>query len=202
LEDTLASRTVQITMQRSFNPEIKEKEVTLNNPDFQEIRDALFLVAMSYAPTVKKLYEEITRPEAVEFGDREFNLFKPVLAIGRAIGIDGVEERLIAFQNAAYRNKVAEYNRSAPENVLLQFLLDTVTKDDWFRSDELHTRFVVYLKNNGIDLNVMVTKPFMGTLIKKLGIVSESRRSPDRTCTLYHLKVGEIKKVAENYQVT
>jgi DNA primase catalytic core len=202
LEDTLASRTVQITMQRSFNPEIKEKEVTLSNPDFQEIRDALFLVAMTYAPTVKKLYEEITRPDSVEFGDREFNLFKPILAIGRAIGIDSVEERLIAFQNAAYRNKVAEYNRSAPENVLLQFLLEMITEDSWHRSDEIHTRFVNYLKNNGIDLNVMVTKPFMGTLIKKLGIVSESRRSPDRTCTLYRLQVEVLKRVAENYQVT
>ena len=202
LEDTLASRTIQITMQRSFNSEIKEKEVTLSNPDFQEIRDALFLVAMSYASTVKKLYEEITRPESVEFGDREFNLFKPILAIGRAIAIDGIEERLVAFQNAAYRNKVAEYNRSAPENVLLQFLLDSVTKDDWFRSDEIHARFVVYLKNNGIDLNVMVTKPFMGTLIKKLGIVSETRRSPDRACTLYRIEVEVLKRVAENYQVT
>ncbi len=202
LEDTLASRTVQITMQRSFKPEIKEKEVNLNNPDFREIRDALFLVAMTYAPTVKKIYEEIRPPEAVEFGDREFNLFKPILAVGRATGIDGVEESLIAFQNAAYRNKVAEYNKSAPENVLLQFLVDSVTKDDWFRSDELHSRFVAYLRNNGIDLNMMVTKPFMGTLIKKLGIVSGSRRSTDRTCTLYHIRVEGLKRVAENYQVT
>jgi DNA primase catalytic core len=203
LEDTLASRTVQITMQRSFNPEIKEKEVTLNNPEFQEIRDALFLLAMSYAPTVKELYEEVTRPQTVEFGDREFNLFKPILAIGRAASdMEGLEEQLIAFQNTAYRNKVAEYNRSAPENVLLQFLMDTVTEDGLFRSDELHTRFVNHLKNNGIDLSVMVTKPFMGTLIKKLGIVSDSRRSPDRTCTLYHLKVEVLKRVAENYQVT
>jgi len=202
LEDTLASRTVQITMQRSFKPEIKEKEVTLSNPDFQEIRDALFLVAMTYAPAVKKLYEEITRPDSVEFGDREFNLFKPILAIGRASGIDSVEERLIAFQNTAYRNKISEYNNSAPENVLLQFLLDMVTEDDDYRSDELHARFVTYLKNNGIDLNVMVTKPFMGTLIKKLGIVSSSKRASDRTCTLYHIEVDVLKRVAENYQVT
>ena len=202
LEDTLASRTVQITMQRSFKPEIKEKEVNLNDPDFQEIRDALFLVAMTYAPAIKKIYEEITPPETVEFGDREFNLFKPILAVGRATGIEGVEERLIAFQNAVYRNKVAEYNKSAPENVLLQFLVDSVAQDDWYRSDELHSRFVAYLKNNGIDLNMMITKAFMGTLLKKLGIVSASNRSTDRACTLYYIKVEVLKRVAENYQVT
>lgn len=202
LEDTLASRTIQITMQRSFRPEIKEKEVTLSNPEFQEIRDALFLAAMTYAPAVKRLYEEVMRPETVEFGDREFNLFKPILAIGRASGMESLEERLIDFQNAAYRNKVAEYNRSAPENVLLQFLVDTVTEDGFFRSDELHAAFVNHLKNSGIDLNVMVTKSYMGTLIKKLGIVSESRRSPNHTCTLYYLKVEVLSRVAENYQVT
>lgn len=202
LEDTLASRTVQITMQRSFKLEIKEKEVTLSNPEFQEIRDELFLVAMTYAPAVKKVYEQITRPEAVEFGDREFNLFKPILTIGHASGLEDLEERLIAFQNTAYRNKVSEYNRSAPENVLLKFFLETITEDGWFRSDELHTRFVAYLKNNGIDLNMAITKPFMGTLIKKLGIVSATRRSSDRACTLYEIKVEILKRVAENYQVT
>jgi hypothetical protein len=90
----------------------------------------------------------------------------------------------------------------APENVLLQFLLETVTQEDWFRSDELHTRFVTYIRINGIDLNLKVTKPFMGTLAKKLGVVTETRRSPDRIYTLYRFQVEILKRVAENYQVT
>ena len=54
LEDTLASRTVQITMQRSCDNDINRREVNLNDPVFQEIRDELFLVAMTAATWSKR----------------------------------------------------------------------------------------------------------------------------------------------------
>jgi hypothetical protein len=54
---------------------------------------------------------------------------------------------------------------------------------------------------NGMDLGLRVTKSFMGTLMKKLGIVTGMRRSAERTCTFYHISVAVLKRVAENYQV-
>ncbi len=201
LEDTLASRTIQITMQRSYDDAIKQKEVNLRNPVFQEIRDELFLTAMTEGIRVKQIYKALTRPDAVEFGDREFNLIKPLLAISQATGTEKIVDSLITFANTSYRQKIADYNTSAPENVLLAYLLEIVAHDDWFRSDDIHAGFVKYIKDSGLDLNMSITKAFMGGLIKKLGIVSDTRRSPDRTCTLYHIKLSVLSKVAANYQV-
>lgn len=201
LEDTLASRTVQITMQRSYDDAIKQKEVNLRDPAFQAIRDDLFLTAMTEGIRVKEIYETIVRPDSVEFGDREFNLVKPLLAICEATGTDQIVASLIKFANTSYRQKIAEYNTSAPENVLLAYLLEIVAQDGWFRSDEIHAGFVKHIKDTGFDLNMSVTKAFMGGLVKKLGLVSETRRSPDRTCTLYHIRLEVLSKVAANYQV-
>jgi DNA primase catalytic core len=201
LEDTLASRTIQITMHRSYDDKIKEREVNLNDPLFQEIRDDLFLVAMRYPGKILRIYAPATKPDGVEFGDREFNLFKPILAIGIATGDDLVVEGLIEFANTSYRNKVAEYNTSAPENVLLQYLLEQVTKDDWYRSDDLHRDFIEFIRTNGIELNIAITKAMMGTLMRKLGVLHDTRRSTDRTCTLYQIKREVVERVAENYQV-
>jgi DNA primase catalytic core len=201
LEDTLVSRTVQITMQRSYDDQIKQREINLNDPLFQEIRDELFLVTMTDGPRIKAIYDRTVKPEGVEFGDREFNLFKPILAVGMAVGNERVEKSLIDFQNTNYKNKIVEYNNSAAENVLLSYLLEVVTKDEWYKGSDLHAGFLEYIRNGAIDLNLRVTKPFLGTLIKKLGIVSESRRSNDRKTTLYFIKVEDLRRVAENYQV-
>ncbi len=201
LEDTLVSRTAQITMQRSYDDMIKQREINLTDPQFQKIRDDLFLVTMTEGPRIKAIYDRTVKPDGVEFGDREFNLFKPILAIGSAVDNERVVNSLIDFQNTNYKNKVVEYNNSAAENVLLSHLLDVVTKDDWYKGSDLHAGFLEYIRNGAIDLNLKVTKPFLGTLIKKLGIMSSSRRSNDRKTTLYFIKVEDLRRVAENYQV-
>lgn len=201
LEDTLASRTIQITMQRSYDEAIKQQEVNLRDIRFQDIRDQLFLTAMTDGLRIKQIYESIKRPDSIEFGDREYNLIKPLLAICEATGRKEIVGSLISFANDSYQLKVAEYNNSAPENVLLRYLLELVDKDDWFRSNEIHAGFVKYIKDNGLDLNMSISKPYMGGLVKKLGIVSDSRRSPDRTCTMYYIKLDKLTKVAANYQV-
>src|SRR5271157_585758 len=122
LEDTLASRTVQIHMERSYRDEVKQREVDLKDPVFQEIRDELFLLAMKECCHVADLYMAIGKPEAIQFGDREYNLFKPILTIGYAVKIKAFVNGLIEFANTAYRQKVAQYNESSEENVLLRYL--------------------------------------------------------------------------------
>lgn len=201
LDDTLASRTVQITMQRSYNEEIKQREISLRDPKFQEIRDQLFLFALTEGYKVKAAYEKMERPAKVEFGDREFNLYRPLLAIAEATGDPKVVDSLIRFANEGYRRKIAEHNATAPENVLLRYLLETVNEDGWHRSDDIHAGFVKFIKESGFDLNTAITKAYMGGLVKKLGLISESKRSPDRTCTLYYIKLDALTRIAANYQV-
>ncbi len=95
LEDTLASRTIQIAMKRSYNEKIKEAEVELTNSIFQNLRDQLFLVAMDSGQKIKDIYEQMERPGEAEFDAREWNLFKPIMAIGEATGTAEIVNALL-----------------------------------------------------------------------------------------------------------
>lgn len=199
LEDTLASRTVQIQMERSYNETIKQREINLRDPVFQQLRDELFLVTMTYGALIREIYEFMPKPDALEFGDREYNLFKPVLAVGHATQNKDVVGALINFANAAYRRKVVQYNETAEENVLLQYLLERVGRDDWYRADELHAGFIDFIKTRGLEMHRRITKARLGTLLKKLALVSKNGRSPDRTTSMYFIKTEDVRKVARNY---
>jgi DNA primase catalytic core len=201
LDDTLASRTVQIFMHRSYSDEIKEREVRLDDPVFQDIRDELFLAAMTAGNSIASLYEHLTKPAELIFGDREFNLFKPILTIGRATGSNDIVQSLMSFANAAYTQKIAQHNESAEENVLLQFLLERVVSDGWHVSNDLHSGLLHYVKTNGLELPNAMTKSRMGQLIRRLKILSSTQRSSDRKATLYYIKREDVELVATNYQV-
>jgi DNA primase catalytic core len=201
LDDTLASRTVQIYMHRSHDDAIKEREVQLESPIFQALRDELFLAAMTYGEAVDSIYGSMYRPGTVEFGDREFNLFKPILSIGAATQNEKIIKSLIGFANLSYRQKMMLHNDTAEENVLLRYLLELVVEDGWFQNDTMHQGFMSFLKTNGLDVGRQITKSRMGQLIRKLKVVTEDRRSSDRKATLYHIQRPELEKVAQNYQV-
>ena len=47
MEEVIASRSVQVIMERSFDEEIKNRTVNADDPVWQEIRDQLFLVTMT-----------------------------------------------------------------------------------------------------------------------------------------------------------
>ncbi len=52
---------------------------------FQQTRDELFCVTMDCGEQIKTVYENLDRPSQAESDAREWNLFKPVLALGMAI---------------------------------------------------------------------------------------------------------------------
>ncbi|MGO9119705.1 MAG: toprim domain-containing protein [Desulfomonilaceae bacterium] len=201
LDDTLASRAVQIYMHRSQDDAIKEREVQIESPMFQALRDDLFLVAMTYGEAIDNIYASLDRPGGVQFGDREFNLFKPILTIGMATQNEKIVTSLIDYANTSYRQKMLLHNDTAEENVLLRYLLEMVVEDGWYRGDTIHEGFINFLRTNGLDLGRQITKSRMGQLIRKLKVVSEDRRSADRKTTVYRIERPELEKVAQNYQV-
>jgi hypothetical protein len=156
---------------------------------------------MSDGPLINEIYSSITKPDQLDFGDREFNLFKPILTIGLAVDPEKVTHNLIGFANASYRQKMLLHNDTAEENVLLRYLLELIIEDGWFRGDVIHEGFINFLKNNGLDVGRQISKSRLGQLIRKLKIVTEDKRSADRKTTNYLIRKEELQKVAQNYQV-
>lgn len=201
LEDVLGSRTVQIQMERSYNDEIKQREIALTDPALQELRDELFLVAMTYGADIQAAYETMEKPSGLLFGDREYNILKPILAVGAITGSEEIADNLKAFANASYRQKVDEHNETAEENILLRYLLQRIVADGEYRSDDLHAEFIQFIRGHGLDLPVQMSKARMAKLMIKLKVCSKGTRANDRKATNYYFSRDTVIKVAQNYQV-
>jgi hypothetical protein len=144
MDDTLASRSVQIAMSRSFKDCIKENEVHLLDERFRDVRDKLFLAIMTYGNSVRTIYEQMPKPDDIQFDAREWNLFKPIYAIGCLVGSPDVLEHLIEFANARYAAKTDSMNDTAAENVILRFLLEKVQTEDEHVLDDLHKELIAF----------------------------------------------------------
>jgi DNA primase catalytic core len=199
LEDVIGSRTVQIPMERSYDEEIKSSEVAVSDLLFQETRDELFLVAMAYGSEIQRIYETMDKPAGLLFGDREYNIFKPILAVGTGMESPEVETRLVQFANSSHQHKIEDNNETAEENILLRYLVERVTTDGDYRSDELHSGFIEFIRTQGLELQSPMSKSRMAKLMIKLRVCTKSSRTPDRKATYYRFELQTVRQVAENY---
>ncbi len=71
MEEVIASRSVQVIMERSFDEEIKNRTVNSDDGLWQELRDQLFLVTMSEAPSLKGIYDQMGEPSEIYFSGRD-----------------------------------------------------------------------------------------------------------------------------------
>ena len=202
LEDTLASRTIQIAMKRSYNEKIKEAEVELTNSIFQNLRDQLFLVAMDSGQNIKDVYEQMERPGEAQFDAREWNLFKPIMAIGEATGSAEIVKALIEFANTAYDSKTEALNNSSVENVILRCLSEVVRSEDWYELDVIHGYALDFIKQQGLNVG-MLSKDRLGKLIHDLDLINNKDRRvvQGRKITVYLISPEKVKQVAVNYRV-
>jgi DNA primase catalytic core len=203
MDDVLASRSVQIVMSRSFNDIIKENEVDLLDERFREIRDELFLAVMTYGDNIRTIYEQtMERPAHIMFDSREWNLFKPIYAIGSAVGDPEVVNRLVEFTNSRYLAKTDAMNDTAVENVILRFLLEAVQSEGEYGSKTLHRGLVDFIRAEGINVGE-IREDGLGTLLRNLQVCNKTGRklvnAERQTC--YWFKPEKVKLVAENYRV-
>jgi DNA primase catalytic core len=204
LESTLASRTVQIPMQRSFNESIKDREVDRNDPEWEELRSELFLVLMSYGQHIRELNQSLDKPDTVKFDSREYNLFKPVLTIGKAAQDEPTVQALIEFANAAYLRKSDHYNDAADENIVLRALLEIIPQDGWYASDVIHRSVIEFAKAQAIEMEQALTRKRLGTLMTNMGLYADKvRRTIDgNKVRVYYVERSTLERVAENYEVS
>lgn len=199
-EDVLASRIIEIPMMRSFKKHILNLEVNLVDKEFEKLRTSLFLVAMDYGAYVAKLYAELVKPPELAFDGREWNMFKPIYAIGLAIGTNDLRNTLIDFANTSYRAKAAKFNKISSENAVLEALVEIVKEDGLYPIDYLHAQVLEHIKSHGLDLGVM-TKHKFGKLLSRLDVINEKDRKGEKDepkTTKYRMAPERIRLVAEN----
>ena len=131
MEDVIGSRSVQVIMERSFNDEIKNGPVNADDPVWQQIRDDLFLVTMTEGIRIKGIYESLDKPPQIYFSGRDWDIFKGILAVAGSVGADTFNS-LISFAMDTHETKVARDQDNSPDMIILRFLSEMVTRNDWY----------------------------------------------------------------------
>ncbi len=157
---------------------------------------------MDSGQKIKDIYEQIERPGEAQFDAREWNLFKPIMAIGEATGAAEMVQALIGFANTAYDSKTEALNNSAVENVILRCLTELVRGEDWYELDLIHRHAVDFIKQQGLNVGVL-SKDRLGKLIRDLDVINDKDRRvvQGRKITVYLIAPEKVKQVATNYRV-
>jgi DNA polymerase III delta prime subunit len=198
-EDVLGSRTVKIEMRRS-----RKGFSSLNHDTAQAIRDACFLVAMTYAGKIHNIYQTINDPAGVvPYTGRDYELVQPALALAIATGDGRIVEETTEFAINSYKSRMAEFHASSIEHSFLHYLLDAVGDDGEYRGDVLLKNFEEYAAENDIELSKSWNSKSQGELLTGLGLVDRrgKKRSSDRKTRLYSLKRKGLEDVARAYNI-
>lgn len=198
-EDVMASRTVKILMSRTTR-----NLVPITQTEAQTVRDSSFLSAMTYAPMIRDVYNQMGDPSGiVPFGGREYELFRPMFAIATAIEDPSIVASVTEFAIDFHKAQLADFGESSPEHAYLSFLSEAVREDGEYRGDVLLNHFNEYVTDHGIELPKRLTPKSQGELLAHLGLAdrTKKKRTADRKARLYSFTREKIVSVARAYHV-
>ncbi len=200
MEEVIASRSVQVIMERSFDEEIKNRTVNADDALWQELRDQLFLATMAEGPNLKSIYDQMDKPPQIYFSGRDWDIFRGVLSVAKVIGSD-VFAGAISFAVDTHESKIARDNDNSPDMIILKYLSETVTSIDWYELGQLNDGLTEMARTQGLDLQGQMYKDRLGKRLAALKAYQETKRSTvdGRKVTLYQMDPEVILKKLENH---
>ncbi len=200
MEDVIGSRSVQIIMERSFNEEIKNTTVNADDPVWQQLRDQLFLVAMNEGATIKTMYDSMEKPSEIYFSGRDWDIFKGVLTVADAVSNE-TWETVISFAVDTHASKVQKDQDNSPDMIILKYLSETVSRNDWYELGELNDGLTEMATSQGLDLQGQMYKDRLGKRLAALKVYQETKRGNlnGKKVTLYMMDPEVIVKKLENH---
>jgi len=175
MEDVIASRSVQIIMERSFDEEIKNRTVNADDSVWQELRDQLFLVTMSEGTGLKAIYDSLDKSPQIYFSGRDWDIFKGVLAVSKAVDAK-VYETIISFAIDTHAAKVQKDQDNSPDMIILNHLAECVTSAGWYELGTLHQGLIIRASSQGLDLQGSMTKERFGKRLASLKVYEKRNR--------------------------
>jgi len=176
MEDVIASRSVQVIMERSFNEEIKSRTVNADDPRWQELRDHLFLVTLAEGPNIKRVYDSLDKPPQLNFSGRDWDIFKGILTVAKAVDT-GVYDTIISFAADTHAAKVQKDQDNSPDMIILNHLSEMVTAADWYELGTLHQGLIEKASAQGLDLQGTMTKERFGKRLASLKVYEKRNRA-------------------------
>lgn len=186
LEDVMDDRCIKITMLRTINKDIGNREIDESNPEWQELRDKNCVFAMENWYEIKEIYDNL--PNETELSNRNWELWHPILAIASFIDKKLYDEMRHFAVELSEQKKVENATETA-EYVLMQLLVKLAEgKTSFYPVKELRTLMIGEFGDEP-----WLNEKWLGRALGRLGF-SEKRRVG--TGIEYQLSPAKVKDIA------
>ena len=164
LEDILESRVVPFYLTRTLNKEIANREIDTREEVWQDIRDKLYILAMTKWKEVKEAYGQVQAPATISA--RNWEIWRPIIALARVTDDTGdLEAKMLALGEVKSEEKLLEAATEAPDSVLVRVLVNIVIKEDYYSVKEIMDKMV---ETYGEPYK-WLTKEWIGKAMKRQG---------------------------------
>jgi hypothetical protein len=135
LEDVLEDRCIPFILLRTTNREIGNREVKMQDPKWQAIRDHLYHLMLTSWKEVKDIYINIQNDTSLS--DRNWELWKPILALTKWIGVEGLYEEIVQLALRKTEEKRVENVTETGEAILVTVLLEKVKTPGYYKVKDI-----------------------------------------------------------------
>jgi len=194
LEDVIASRAIPFTLLRTVDKDIANREIDINEPMWQDIRDRLYLLAMLQWKKVKYAYNKTEPVEGISA--REWELWRPIIALAKVCDNTGnLEKEMIELGIKKAKDKLVESVVESGDTVLLKVLIELVTMPGYYALREVKSRMIESYGEPFKWLN----SEWIGRAMKRLDFTEKRRVG---TGAEYYLTPDGVKSIAERMGIS
>lgn len=111
---------VHVTVRAPDDDSRGEREIESHDPRWKEIRDKLFLFMFQEWKTVKENYARMLRENPTKLKKRDFQLWRPILAVAQVIGQDVYDETLECAERVSRQRKYEQFSEDSMDYILLR----------------------------------------------------------------------------------
>jgi len=191
LESVLGSRCINIIMQRGSNRKITAREVVIDYPIWQQIRDVIYPFLMKNWKAVRQAYNELE--DVTDLQNRDWELWKPILSLAFFFDSNTLFQdiKALAIEQAAERQCTGS---EIYEVVLVETLLSLVDNDDYYKLADIKREMVENLEDHDY-----LSSRQIGNLLRRLGFTHSRRMGSGYQ---YLLQVSKVRKLAQSFGIS
>jgi len=180
LEDVLEDRCITIIMKRGKNKEILNSEPLVNDPMWQNIRDALYTLYLTYFSELRELSEHCVY-SGNDIAERELELWKPIFTLAKFFdptlpptsqsSESSLYSLMVEFAKRKCKEKKIENMTETGEYILVQTLIQMVDENRYYKVKEIKEA----MAKNFDEEQKWLTTAWVGRALRRLGFTDKRR---------------------------
>lgn len=206
LEASLVSRCIPLMMTRSNDKEIKNREISIQDPKYREVRDELYPVMLDLFHDVRGTYQGMTDNEIL---GREWELWRPILSIAAMVDPKAeTYQSLRAFAIEIGRQKKETVLDSQVTPKLLhrveEMIIECVEPENFYSAQSIVNRLqAVDEEMFGWLAQGKNPTRWLGNELRKSGVVkgkASQKKVDGKNTKGYYLDIDTVRKRMEAYE--